>query len=54
MIGKPILVQMRDTRLAGTALRIAPDGGLVIATDSGEQTVYAGDVTFPSIEQPAP
>jgi BirA family biotin operon repressor/biotin-[acetyl-CoA-carboxylase] ligase len=54
MIGRPILIQMRDTRLAGTARRIAPDGGLVIATDSGEQTVYAGDVTFPSIEQPAP
>jgi BirA family biotin operon repressor/biotin-[acetyl-CoA-carboxylase] ligase len=53
MIGKPLEVRANDTTLAGTALRIAPDGGLVLATGSGEQTVYAGDVTIRPVEQPA-
>jgi len=45
MIGKPLEIHSNETTLAGTAVRIAADGGLVIATESGEQTVYAGDVT---------
>lgn len=53
MLGKPLLVRMQETTLEGRALRIAPDGGLVIATETGERTVYAGDVTLPTIEQPA-
>jgi BirA family biotin operon repressor/biotin-[acetyl-CoA-carboxylase] ligase len=52
MIGKPLEVRSNETTLAGTAVRIAPDGGLVLATGSGEQTVYAGDVTIRPVEQP--
>jgi BirA family biotin operon repressor/biotin-[acetyl-CoA-carboxylase] ligase len=54
MIGKTLEIHSNETTLAGTALRIAPDGGLVIATGSGEQTVYAGDVTVRPLDQPAP
>ncbi len=45
MLGKPLEVQSNESTLAGVALRIAPDGGLVISTGAGEQTLYAGDVT---------
>jgi BirA family biotin operon repressor/biotin-[acetyl-CoA-carboxylase] ligase len=45
MLGKPLEVRSNGSTLAGVALRIAPDGGLVISTGSGEQTLYAGDVT---------
>ncbi len=45
MLGKPLEVRSNESALAGIAVRIAPDGGLVIATGAGEQTVYAGDVT---------
>jgi BirA family biotin operon repressor/biotin-[acetyl-CoA-carboxylase] ligase len=54
MLGKLLEIRAHDSTFAGTALRIAPDGGLVIASGTGEQTLYAGDVTIRSVEQPAP
>jgi BirA family biotin operon repressor/biotin-[acetyl-CoA-carboxylase] ligase len=54
MLGKPLEIRSHDSMFAGTALRIAPDGGLVIASGTGEQTLYAGDVTIRSAEQPTP
>ncbi len=45
MMGKPLEVRSSDGVVSGIAVRIAPDGGLVISTGGGEQTVYAGDVT---------
>jgi BirA family biotin operon repressor/biotin-[acetyl-CoA-carboxylase] ligase len=54
MLGKLLEIRSHESTFAGTALRIAPDGGLVIASGTGEQTLYAGDVTIRSIEQPTP
>ncbi len=51
MIGKHLEVRSNESTLAGIAARIAPDGGLVISTGAGEQTVYAGDVTIRPGEQ---
>ncbi len=52
MLGKPLEVRSNGSTLAGVALRIAPDGGLVISTGAGEQTLYAGDVTVRPGGQP--
>jgi BirA family biotin operon repressor/biotin-[acetyl-CoA-carboxylase] ligase len=45
MFGKSVTVRQDDRSIAGTALRLNHDAGLVIETDEGVQTVYAGDVT---------
>ena len=34
----------QDQAITGRALRLDPDGGLIIATAEGERTVVAGDV----------
>ncbi len=52
MIGKSLEVRSNESTLAGIAVRIAPDGGLVIASGTEERTVYAGDVTIRPGEQP--
>ncbi|MBX7245341.1 MAG: biotin--[acetyl-CoA-carboxylase] ligase [Candidatus Sumerlaeaceae bacterium] len=44
-IGKLAEIQTPAGVLSGTALRIEPDGGLVMRLDSGiQQTIYSGDV----------
>ncbi len=48
MFGKSVTVQQHDHMIEGTALRLNHDGGLVISTTAGTQTVYAGDVTLVS------
>ena len=51
MIGKIVDVTSEGSVLTGKALGIAPDGGLILATDGGDRTVYAGDVTVHSKRQ---
>jgi BirA family biotin operon repressor/biotin-[acetyl-CoA-carboxylase] ligase len=46
MFGKAVVVQEHESTLSGIAARLHPDGGLVLTTDQGERTIYAGDVTF--------
>lgn len=46
LAGRAVRVQAPgDTVLTGTARGIADDGALVLATDAGARTVYAGDVS---------
>jgi BirA family transcriptional regulator, biotin operon repressor / biotin---[acetyl-CoA-carboxylase] ligase len=45
MFGKTVTVRQQDQTIGGTALRLNHDAGLVIETEEGVQTVYAGDVT---------
>ena len=45
MFGKPVVVAHGNEQIAGTALRLNGDGGLVVETASGQSTFYAGDVT---------
>jgi BirA family biotin operon repressor/biotin-[acetyl-CoA-carboxylase] ligase len=45
MFGRAITVQEHEGTVNGVALRLHQDGGLVITTDQGERTIYAGDVT---------
>ena len=46
MFGKSVTIQQHDHMIEGTALRLNHDGGLIISTKGGVQTVYAGDVTL--------
>jgi BirA family biotin operon repressor/biotin-[acetyl-CoA-carboxylase] ligase len=48
MFGKGVHVQQHKHFVEGIALRLNHDGGLIISTSGGEQTVYAGDVTLVS------
>ena len=48
MFGKPVTVRQHDDVLSGIALRLNHDGGLIVETGKGLQTVYAGDVTLVS------
>ena len=45
MFGRTITVQEHDSTVSGVAARLHHDGGLIIETDQGERTIYAGDVT---------
>jgi BirA family transcriptional regulator, biotin operon repressor / biotin---[acetyl-CoA-carboxylase] ligase len=46
MLGKSVKVLQHDQSIEGTALRLNYDAGLIISTDRGAITVYAGDVTL--------
>ncbi len=46
MFGKTVKVLQHENAIEGTALRLNHDAGLVISTDSGTFTVYAGDVSL--------
>lgn len=48
MFGKEVTVAQHNKNISGTAIALEADGGLRIETDSGPQTVYAGDVTVVS------
>jgi BirA family transcriptional regulator, biotin operon repressor / biotin---[acetyl-CoA-carboxylase] ligase len=48
MFGKPVTVKQDDQSVSGIARRLNHDAGLVIETDTGLQTVYAGDVSVVS------
>jgi BirA family biotin operon repressor/biotin-[acetyl-CoA-carboxylase] ligase len=50
MIGKTVEIESEGTTLTGRAEGIAPDGALILRTDAGLRSVYAGDVTV----QPRP
>lgn len=46
LAGRPVRVETaRGAVLTGTARGIADDGGLVVATDAGERTLHAGEVS---------
>jgi len=45
MFGKPVTLSQGDNVISGTALSLNDDGGLVVKTDAGQSTFYAGDVT---------
>jgi BirA family biotin operon repressor/biotin-[acetyl-CoA-carboxylase] ligase len=46
--GRRVAVHASEGRLVGQALRVEPDGALVLRLDSGEERrVLAGDVTLP-------
>ncbi len=46
MFGRNVKVQEQENITDGTALRLNHDGGLVISSNGGVKTVYAGDVTL--------
>jgi BirA family biotin operon repressor/biotin-[acetyl-CoA-carboxylase] ligase len=46
MIGAPIAVQNGSETIRGTASRLGECGELVLATESGERRLFAGDVTI--------
>jgi BirA family biotin operon repressor/biotin-[acetyl-CoA-carboxylase] ligase len=46
MFGKPVTAEHDGQTITGIARRLNDDAGLVIETDSGFLTVYAGDVTL--------
>ncbi len=46
MFGQEVTVKTPSAQISGTAKRLNEAGGLVLSTDSGEQTFYAGDVTI--------
>lgn len=46
MFGKPVTLSHGDDIVSGTALRLNGDGGLIIKTQTGQSTFYAGDVTI--------
>lgn len=45
MFGRAITIQEHQSTVNGVASRLHQDGGLIITTDQGERTIYAGDVT---------
>jgi BirA family biotin operon repressor/biotin-[acetyl-CoA-carboxylase] ligase len=45
MFGRQVTVEQHDRTISGIALRLNDDGGLVLETPEGTQTVYAGDVS---------
>jgi BirA family biotin operon repressor/biotin-[acetyl-CoA-carboxylase] ligase len=46
MFGNEVTINHNGHILRGTAVRLAEDGGLIIATQSGETKVLAGDVSL--------
>lgn len=45
MFGKTVSVMQHDHRVDGSAVGLSSEGGLVIKTQKGIETVFAGDVT---------
>jgi len=45
MFGKTANVAREGTKVSGTAVGLSPEGGLILHTAHGMETVYAGDVT---------
>lgn len=45
-IGKRITVNRNDGKLTGTAVRVDPDGGLIVSADGIESKVFSGDVSL--------
>jgi BirA family biotin operon repressor/biotin-[acetyl-CoA-carboxylase] ligase len=46
MINKPISVSQQGHIISGIVKGLSTDGGLILQSDSGERTVFAGDVTI--------
>ncbi len=46
MFGKTISVLQHDHRVDGSAVGLSSEGGLILKTQKGIETVYAGDVTI--------
>jgi BirA family transcriptional regulator, biotin operon repressor / biotin---[acetyl-CoA-carboxylase] ligase len=46
IFGKQITLTQAGEHLCGRAITLSADGGLVLATSSGQRVCYAGDVTF--------
>jgi len=46
MFGKTISVLQHDHRLDGSAVGLSSEGGLILKTQKGIETVFAGDVTI--------
>ena len=46
MFGKNITVLQHDHRVDGSAVGLSSEGGLILETAHGTETVYAGDVTI--------
>jgi len=46
MFGKKITVLQHDQRLDGSAVGLSSEGGLILETAKGIETVFAGDVTI--------
>ena len=49
MFGREVAINQHGVILRGNALRLAEDGGLIIATNHGEVKILAGDVTLQHI-----
>lgn len=45
MLGHRVIIRSHDTTYEGVAERLSDDGGLVLLTEAGEKTFYAGDTT---------
>jgi BirA family biotin operon repressor/biotin-[acetyl-CoA-carboxylase] ligase len=50
MFGNEVTINQDGRLLRGTALRLAEDGGLIIATQNGEVKVLAGDVSLQRVD----
>lgn len=48
MFGRTTSVAREGSTITGKAIGLSPDGGLMLETASGKETVYAGDVTVVS------
>ncbi len=54
IVGKRVSADMQGTILQGTVTGISPDGGLQLRTETGDLTIFAGDVTILDMESYAP
>ncbi len=46
MFGKTVTVEEHNHLFRGVAIRLHDDGGLILETEEGQRTVYAGDVSL--------
>jgi len=54
MIGTRISADMQGTTVTGMVSGVTPEGALVLHTEAGDRTLFAGDVTILDMESHAP
>ena len=54
MIGTRISADMQGTTVTGTVRGVTPEGALLLHTEAGDHTLFAGDVTILEMESYAP
>ncbi len=53
-LGEPVALIMGERRVTGTLAGVAPDGALLLDTDSGRRAFHAGEVSLRPATAPAP